>query len=649
MATATQSPHERTSESLFIKYDGSKSSDNKICAYLCALINSHGGFLTISHQSGKDIEHAKETERKIRQKFAAILGFCHMRDVIIRTSVLSAREMTFKVEGMSQLCTLHYNIYIPTELQIIPLESADEVRSILQPKSRIIELDSLIKANDYHKDMVYGKHLTKESVCLESKTRQLKLVKDTKGKRTTLEDRMTGSSNKFANTVSAFANHRGGHVYYGVDDDGIVLGEYVEDSDEIIAKVHEAINKIIWLSDDTKFTPIQGQHWNISFEPVKDDNGREKNKTFVIVVYISYCSGGVFTKEPESYQVVSGNVVRIPFQEWKGRILQPASQVWSIARSNFRTTKSEENYYTIMEKMMDLRNQGERKVFKKYITFIKQQFKTVNVQLSTLSQEATCAFRSDKFGQAEKLIQAYDRLQSQCEENMLIPESMGLYIKSANQRAQGQYQEGYELAKLGLQTAEMLAPGLIHAWFCIHIALFANILANKESDPEKRKELIDEAKCLLGNALSYSNHVKAANKLVTALVDLQQKIYIHLSQLYIGVSLDGSLIPSHDVCKDDIQFARNCLLMVAELEQQQQKKLSPSRNVQYLLALSALSFREFELGIPTKDGYLEKCDEAYQIAVSNNLKEMIRYCQKLRSSFEACLQPMHLSQEAFAP
>jgi hypothetical protein len=642
MATAAQSQEELSQNSISIavcfrrfkmkKYEESKLSE--IYSVFCALINSHGGLVTFSLQSG-EVNDARNLERRIYQKFADIRGYVHMRDAINRLS-LSASEMIFKVEGMSQLCTLHYNIYIPTELQILPLQFAEEIKRILQPK-RIIELDRLIGANDYHKVLVSGKPLTDDSIRLETKTVQLKLLKSEKGKRTTLGDRMTSKENKFANYVSAFANDRGGHVYYGVDDDGIVWGQYVEDRNDITKKVRKAMNKVIWPSDNGRFTPIQGQHWDIFFEPVKDENGRAINKTFVIVIYISYCSGGVFAMEPESYHIVDGNVVsNIPFQEWKRRVLHSASHVHSIARSNFTTTKSQNTYYTIMEKMMDLRNQGKKKIFKAYISHVKQQFKTVNVQLSTLSQEATYQFRLGNFELAEELIQEYDSLHPQCEENMLVPGSMGLYIKSANKRAQGEYQESYELAKHGLQMAEGLTPGLIQAWFCTHTALLANILANKETDSERRNELVMEGKRLLGIALSHSNHVKAANKFIKAVVDLQQKVYIHLSELYLGLSLSGSLASSTYISVDDVLSANNCLSMVAKLEEEGHK-LSPLREVQYLLALSALFYRQYQLGI-TKSSVqednltlsLEKCDKALELATSNEFKEMIRYSRQLK-------------------
>lgn len=555
--------------------------------------------MRFSLQSG-DVNDAKNLERRIQQKFSSLLGQWCTLNAISRISLCDS-EMEFQVEGMSQLCTLHYNIYIPTNLQTTALESATEVKEILKPK-RIIELDSLIKHNDYHKTFVSGKPLTDGPLQLEDCTKQFKYLKSEHSKRVTLGDRMTGNENKFVNYVSSFGNYRGGHIYYGVDDDGIVRGQFVEDRQDIVKKVRKAINSVIWLSDNGQFTPMQGEHWDIFFEQVHDEKGRTVKKTIVIVVYISYCGGGVFVRKPESYRIVDGQVATIPFEDWKRRLLETTSQIHPIARSNFTTTKSQNTYYMIMEKMMDLRNQGEKKikVFNAYINHVNEEYNTVNVQLSTLSQRATYQFRLGKFKTADKLIEEYDNLHRQCEENMLT-------------------------------------PGLIQAWFCTHTALLANILANKEVNPEGRNELVMEAKRLLGIALDYSNHVKVANKFTKAVVDLQQKVYIHLSELYLGLSLSGSLAPSDYVSKDDISSAKNCLSMVAKLESEGHQ-LSPMRKVQCLLACSALHYRQFHIGITDDDVKknerqlsLDICDEALQLASSNDFKEMISYCQQLKA------------------
>ena len=51
------------------------------------------------------------------------------------------------------------------------------------------------------------------------------------------------------------------------------------------------------------------------------DNGyKQIPSTFVVVVTVVQCAGGVFAEEPESYRVVNGKVETIPFELWKKRI-----------------------------------------------------------------------------------------------------------------------------------------------------------------------------------------------------------------------------------------------------------------------------------------------------------------------------------------
>ena len=163
----------------------------------------------------------------------------------------------------------------------------------------------------------------KNSAIQESNKVQLKNVKAGPSKRTTLADRMTGKSNKFSCYVSAFANYSGGHIYYGIRDDGVVEGELISNEDiiEITKKVEKAINKMIWPEQIGQ--PKRGEHWDIFFEPVVDENSNPIPSTFVIVIYIAPCLGGVFTEEPECYEMVEGTVGKMSFTAWNKRILGP--------------------------------------------------------------------------------------------------------------------------------------------------------------------------------------------------------------------------------------------------------------------------------------------------------------------------------------
>lgn len=332
--------------------------------------------------------------------------------------------------------------------------------------------------------------------------------------------------------------------------------------------------------------------------------------------------------EPESYQYVQGKVERIPFEIWKSRIFQTASAIYTIAKGTFTTTRTENIYYKIMQELMDTRNKGNEIKFKMLVNFVNQKYKTWHVLLTTLTQEVTWAFRKGEFSQAEKLFIEYESKTSQCEENLLIPSCMGLYIRSANERAKEEYKKAFDLAEASLQCAEGIAPGLIQAWCYTNVAMIASTLANKEK--HDREIYINKAKRSFGCALQYLNFVKPSEEFKTAVSDLLLKIYIHLSYLYLGLSINGSLAPLTCVSIEDISCAEKCLHEVNKLEKNG-LELTPVRNIQYQLALSALHFRKFQHNLPKFDLklLLGSCDKALNIATNNNFKEMIRSCEEL--------------------
>ena len=110
-----------------------------------------------------------------------------------------------------------------------------------------------------------GKKFIKDKDCgfQESKTVQLKNLKADLSKRTTIADRMIGKGNKFSHYVSAFANHNGSHMYYGIADDGIVAGELIPNADS--GKITKKV-EMIWPEQIGQ--PKRGEHWEIWFRPV---------------------------------------------------------------------------------------------------------------------------------------------------------------------------------------------------------------------------------------------------------------------------------------------------------------------------------------------------------------------------------------------
>ena len=352
---------EETGHVIFIsldKFDNNKKYkeqiQQKIIAAICAMLNSNGGKVLIHEKTdsndipveGFPISQMQSVIRILEQCMISIIGTRGITKVNFK---IDQESIVVAVKKADFLITTNYNIHLPSESQVFkvcPVESPEHVKDDIM--NRIVVLEPVQLGSHYKiflKDKNCGFH--------ESKNCQLKYLKSDASKRTTLADRMTGKGNKFSCYVSAFGNYSGGHIYYGIKDNGVVKGEFIQDEqvdqNEITKKVEKAINTMIWPLEIGQ--PKRGEHWDIFFEPVIDENSKPIPSTFVIVIYVASCLGGVFTEEPECYEMVQGKVVKMSFTTWKKRILQqrpqnPISKKCKCERK--RCTLGESSgYYTI--------------------------------------------------------------------------------------------------------------------------------------------------------------------------------------------------------------------------------------------------------------------------------------------------------------
>ena len=269
---------------------------------VCALLNSHGGKIEISTKTALD-------KRSIEQIIANMLGNTEfVTHVSVKSEEKSDPEIFVYVTKRKDLTTIKYNLYFPTQKQIVeaePRDNVDKIRRILQ---RSIADDAVVKGSHIN-DFALGESSGLE----ETDVVQLKNLKDAKtsakkAEVTTFATRMLTEKNKFSHYVSGFATHRGGHIYYGITDEGVVNGEKLTEQDrqQVVDEVLKAMNKLIWT--EQKILPQKGTDWEIYFENVKDKNGEVVDSLFVVVVYVAFCRGGVFTAEPESYYIKEGKV-----------------------------------------------------------------------------------------------------------------------------------------------------------------------------------------------------------------------------------------------------------------------------------------------------------------------------------------------------
>ena len=150
----------------------------------------------------------------------------------------------------------------------------------------------------------------------ESDTVQFKLINNGDA---TLEQLTKGIDNHLPKYISAFANHRGGNVYFGIGDDGTVKGQLVWGQED---KIKEMVENVIKREDvDRKmtriwrepgFVPTYGQQWSVKFSPIKQG-------VSVIVVEIFSFKGGMFLEHPLAWKIEesSEQIVNMHFIEWK--------------------------------------------------------------------------------------------------------------------------------------------------------------------------------------------------------------------------------------------------------------------------------------------------------------------------------------------
>ena len=283
--------------------------------------NSGGGTLILRYNKSPPDGHVKKSVEIIEQKIHEILGTVTLSfDIHIKKIPISSSQTHGEIKIIVETSTktecivpLAYNIFLPSNqlvMEVSPLERIEKLRALLMQKIPSVEP---IEANTHQRDFVKHEQVSFD----ESKTIQFKHLKDAPAKKTTFADRLVGKRNKFPRCISAFANYRGGHVYFGIGDDGKIEGESLDEKEK--EKVKDSIRKEIHKMKWPKGAPNEDKRWKIYFEPVRDSENNVKEDLYVVVVFVAQCRGGVFTEEPECYEIIDNKVEKVSFDSWKKR------------------------------------------------------------------------------------------------------------------------------------------------------------------------------------------------------------------------------------------------------------------------------------------------------------------------------------------
>ena len=592
----------------------------EITVAICAMLNTKGGKVVILSASdsndapagGSSSSQMSSLIRIVEQFMISIIG---LHETITNINFIDDNEsVLILVKKADSLITTNYNLYLPSQSQVVlvsPLERPEKVKEIMNRKVILepVQIGS------------HNKIFRKDSTCdiHESKTVQLKHLKAHATKRTTLADRMIGKGNKFTCYVSAFANYIGGHIYYGNTDKGIVVGELIrneEDQSKIIKKVEKAIKKMIWPAQISQ--PKRGEHWDIFFEPVVDEGNKPIPSTFVIVIFIAACVGGVFTKEPECYEMVEKQVKKMSFIAWKKRMLLPGQPCCreeirrSIQRIKWSSPKARQSFATRGEKLRKFISNGDWNAFLKECEILLET-STLCEMLLILSKQITACYRRGQFNKACNHLVKYEEILPRAEDQPIF-EVLKLYLEAALSRASGNIQALKEPLSAALSKAELIEPGLVPAIVYVFAATVADLIYSDEPGKMSSPDYLSRRALEHLRCLPDSSDVRA---------DMEQKVHMTLATYHLGCNMNGQCVKDYidisdlEKAKDSITVVnksfysegprtkyRECQFnFVLSLYHYRQSQVIPEEKVRYLR--NAFSYAEKTKAFATELGFTE--------------------------------------------
>ena len=513
----------------------------EIIAAICAMLNSNGGNVVIHIKPDGNIPvgfpsfRMSSVIRILEQSMISIIG---SHQTVLKMNFKDDKDsIVIFIKKTDSLITTNYNLYLPSKTQVVQTSSLESLEKVK---------DDIMNRKDILEPVQLGSHckifvIVENCGFHECETVQLKNPKVTPSKRTTLADRMTGKGNKFSCYVAAFANYNGGHIYYGITDDGVVEGEVISNEDdrrEIIKKVEKVINKMIWPEQIGQ--PKRGVHWEIFFEPVVDKNSKPIPSTFVIVIYIVACLGGVFTEEPECYEMVDGKVEKMSFTTWKNAILHP---VWlrsrnkisrSVPRISWSSAGARKTFIVACEKLRQLVSDGDWNAFLKECSQILQgKSESCVMKLLVLSKQVTACYRRGSFEKARIFLEQYNAILPQAQDRLFF-EVIGVYLQAALKRASGNFEELLELLTEALSKAELIEPGLVTATVYVFAATVTDLI-----NAENQTNELGSPDVLSIRALE---HLQCVPDSSGVLAEMEQKAHITLATFYLGCNISGRRI-----------------------------------------------------------------------------------------------------------
>jgi tetratricopeptide (TPR) repeat protein len=652
---------------------------------ICGLLNSyHGGILKLTSSKSLTPATLDELVRGIEQTLIELLGLTGLREYCQTEIKELGKEIIFTVMPSDRIFTVEYNLVLPTDFlvkQVHRTEPLEKIARVLKPAGR-----QFVSARQHNRVKEFEKESTMPEDLRESDTVQFKKVKSDRNTNKSLADRII--ANKITHYIAAFANHKGGHVFIGIDDETYkVCGQIVinEERQRIVEKITSAVENMVWPEKHGK--PKLGKHWDISFFPVLDATSKEDiPDLFVIVVAIACCPGGVFLSHPEAYEYNDGKIQRMEFNRWKKRLLHdahmrdiikfcnenswtqnvgtckiteserreskasgqddsPVSAVSDSACSSIPltipkvsppNTKSRVFCGRITDYMEQLIQDGN---FDKLQTFAskicpKKVFPGADIEVAVRFMLALGAYRRREFAEA------YDELEKA---SPLIASSANadefqvqrLHLLACFSRGEGEYDTSYKVTYDALQEIEGISAGWHTAWVLNDAGYLFNILACEERNEEVRNSLKQQAISLYTKAIDHTLAIEEKRKepgqSSVLKSNLLHRCHIRRAMLSLGCKpLAEDDDDNQEVTKNDVDIAVASILVVEE-SSLKGDSLTDVNECHLCLVKSDLNYRRSQFNQDQQEKYVKTARDwamkARNLADKDQFRGIIKYAQ----------------------
>ncbi|XP_046842126.1 uncharacterized protein LOC124436223 [Xenia sp. Carnegie-2017] len=359
---------------------------------------------------------------------------------------------------------------------------------------------------------------------------------------------------------------------------------------------------MVWFSLHKK--PSRGVHWDIHFCAVFDERGQVMESTYMIVITVARCPGGVSVSEPESYHLVNGVVTRMDLKTWTARFRRRASccqrpnedelnqlsnlQIRHIERSSWSSHGNRNLFHRVNGVLIRLINAGFWDEFWAKKELLEKENSSFNmIKLVVMLNEITALYKLGHFYCVEPRIKDYESLLSKSTVDANINEARLHLLKSCVQKYRGNIKKSYEEADKGLAIVDQLPTGIVVGEYYCHLAAVITILLQNETDRDQCQNLTSKAVLFSQKAIM---HLKDAKYCDLSKFDQLQKAHINLAFLYLQSSFMNCAKPEILLDNKELEKAKISLNAVNEFINEGYP-LTDYRKCQYYLARSMLFYR----------------------------------------------------------